>query len=225
MTIVDSRVRLTKRRRCDRHYCPIGHNHSVTAPEPDPTADDDVDWSSKRSDARRNHERVVAAAVEVFAEHGIDATIPQVAARAGVGKATVYRSFPTKDALVQAVAQYQRAWFYQRTLTALDQLNAGGDPLTILRDLLTDTLERLAHDRALAEALPATAPPSPAGQESLQSIILAGQRQGVIRENVTAQHVKVLLGGVAGSLFRQQERDPEQWRIYGDLIFNAVKKV
>ncbi|KAF0835783.1 TetR/AcrR family transcriptional regulator [Nocardia caishijiensis] len=196
----------------------------MTAPECDPTPDHDVDWSTKRSDARRNHERVVAAAVEVFAEHGIEATIPQVAARAGVGKATVYRSFPTKDALVQAVAQYQRAWFYRRGLAAQEQLNSGGDPLAILRDLLAETVERLANDRALAEALPETAKPSPAGEESLESIILAGQRQGVIREDVTARHVRVLLGGVAGSLFRQQERDPEQWRIYGELIFNAVKK-
>ncbi|MGW4633802.1 TetR family transcriptional regulator [Nocardia sp. NPDC004415] len=193
----------------------------MTAPEPDPLPDDD--WSNKRSDARRNHERVVAAAVEVFAEYGIDATIPQVAERAGVGKATVYRSFPTKDALVQAVAHYQRAWFHRRGLAALEQLNAGGDPLTILRDMLADTVERLANDRALAEALPATTPAQEPG--SLQPIIAAGQRQGVIREDVTAQHVKVLLGGVAGSLFRQQERDPEQWRIYGDLIFNALKKV
>ncbi len=186
-------------------------------------ATDDVDWSSKRSDARRNHERVVAAAVEVFAEYGIDATIPQVAERAGVGKATVYRSFPTKDALVQAVAQYQRAWFHRRGLAALDQLEAGGDPLTILEDMLHDTVDRLADDRALAEALPATAPEPRPGEESLQPIIAAGQARGEIRPDVTSQHVRVLLGGVAGSLFRQQERDPAQWRIYADLILNALK--
>lgn len=213
-------------RRCSRIDVRFGTIAGVTSSERDVLPTDDVDWSSKRSDARRNHERVVAAAVEVFAQHGIEATIPQVAERAGVGKATVYRSFPTKDALVQAVAQYQLAWFHERGLAALARLDAGGDPLDILGAVLHDTLDRLAHDRALAEALPAVAPDTrPTTRESLQPIITAGQEQGVIRDDVTSQHVRVLLGGVAGSLFRQQERDPAQWHIYADLILNALKKV
>jgi AcrR family transcriptional regulator len=50
----------------------------------------------KRADAVRNRERVVAAAAAVFAERGVEASVPDVAERAGVGKATVYHSFPTK---------------------------------------------------------------------------------------------------------------------------------
>ena len=68
----------------------------------------------KRADAVRNRERVVAAAAAVFAERGIEASVPGVAERAGVGKATVYRSFPTKEHLVAAVvadhlAEFERA--------------------------------------------------------------------------------------------------------------------
>ena len=54
-----------------------------------------------RADARRNRERVLAAARAVFAEHGIDAPMATVARRAGVGVATLYRHFPTRDALVR----------------------------------------------------------------------------------------------------------------------------
>ena len=58
----------------------------------------------RRSDALRNRERVIAAAREVFAEQGIHACVPEVARRAGVGKATVYRSFATREHLVAALA-------------------------------------------------------------------------------------------------------------------------
>src|ERR1700716_3285779 len=57
----------------------------------------------RRADALRNRELVIAAAAAVFAEKGLDAGVPEIAARAGVGKATVYRSFPTKQHLIAAV--------------------------------------------------------------------------------------------------------------------------
>ena len=57
-----------------------------------------------RADARRNRERVIAAARVVFAEQGRDAQMDDVASRAGVGVGTVYRHFPTKEALIEALA-------------------------------------------------------------------------------------------------------------------------
>src|SRR3954465_2303509 len=57
-----------------------------------------------RADARRNRERVITAAGAVFAEHGRDAQMDDVAKRAGVGVGTVYRHFPTKEALIEALA-------------------------------------------------------------------------------------------------------------------------
>ena len=57
-----------------------------------------------RADARRNRERILVAARSTFGTHGLDAQVDDVAARAGVGVGTLYRHFPTKDALVDAVA-------------------------------------------------------------------------------------------------------------------------
>src|SRR6201991_4974801 len=57
-----------------------------------------------RADARRNRERVLTAARAAFAEHGREAQMDDVARRAGVGVGTVYRHFPTKEALVNALA-------------------------------------------------------------------------------------------------------------------------
>ena len=58
-----------------------------------------------RSDARRNLERVLDAAAEVFAASGPDASVDEIAKRAGVGHATVFRRFPTKDYLMFAVIE------------------------------------------------------------------------------------------------------------------------
>ena len=57
----------------------------------------------RRADARRNYDRLLAAAREVFTEHGSDAPIDEVARRAGVGPGTLYRHFPTRQALLFAV--------------------------------------------------------------------------------------------------------------------------
>src|SRR6058998_3589897 len=56
-----------------------------------------------RADARRNHEAVLRAAKELFADEGLDAQMPEVAKAAGVGVGTVYRHFPTKDDLITAL--------------------------------------------------------------------------------------------------------------------------
>src|SRR5438105_3321948 len=56
-----------------------------------------------RADARRNRERLLQAADEVLAEHGVDASVDEIASRAGLGVGTLYRNFPTKEALLQAL--------------------------------------------------------------------------------------------------------------------------
>ncbi|HYQ68508.1 helix-turn-helix domain-containing protein [Actinophytocola sp.] len=56
-----------------------------------------------RADARRNYELIVATAREVFFEHGVDAPLDDIVKRAGIGAGTLYRHFPTRDVLVEAV--------------------------------------------------------------------------------------------------------------------------
>ena len=61
----------------------------------------------RRVDARRNYDRLVAAAREVFSESGLDASLDDIARRAGVGNATLYRHFPTRHALLEAAHRDQ----------------------------------------------------------------------------------------------------------------------
>ena len=58
-----------------------------------------------RADAQRNRDRIVEVAREVFREQGYDASLDEVAKRAGVGPGTLYRHFPTRDALLDAIMQ------------------------------------------------------------------------------------------------------------------------
>lgn len=180
-----------------------------------------ADWSDRRADARRNHERVMTAAAEVLAERGTRATVPEIAARAGVGKATIYRSYPTKTELLRAVALRQLDWVAERVATAA----AEPDGLTALHGLLGDVCERLARDRFLVEVLPRAqrwlAEKDLSGQ--LARIIATAQDQGTLRPDATVQDLQVLVSGCSRVLLDLGVRDPAQWRRYVALILAALR--
>ncbi|WP_227984891.1 TetR/AcrR family transcriptional regulator [Nocardia spumae] len=102
-----------------------------------------------RADARRNRERVLAAAREAFAAEGISVPLDEIARRARVGPGTVYRHFPTKEALFQAaiVDNIERMIEYARGLEAAD------DPGAAFFELLDHMVGQGAVKRDLADAL------------------------------------------------------------------------
>src|ERR1700712_1330894 len=77
-----------------------------------------------RADAERNRRRLIEAAREVFAEHGLDASTNQIARRAGVGVATLFRRFPTRDDLITATFADKMHAYAQ----AIDAALADPDP-------------------------------------------------------------------------------------------------
>ena len=100
-----------------------------------------------RADARRNRERVLEAARAVFAEHGRDAQMDDVARRAGVGVGTVYRHFPTKEALIEALmARALRDDRRARPQAALDDRGPVGG---VRERAVGAAPSRMAADRAL----------------------------------------------------------------------------
>src|ERR671928_1525492 len=93
-----------------------------------------------RADAVRNYERVVSAAAEVLAQKGAEAGVPEIAARAGVGKGTVYRCFATKEHLVAAVLADRLRAFAERA----EEAAAKPDAWQAFADLLAESAERQA---------------------------------------------------------------------------------
>jgi AcrR family transcriptional regulator len=178
-----------------------------------------------RADAVRNRERVVAAAAAVFAERGVEASVPEVAARAGVGKATVYRSFPTKEHLIAAVAIER---FAELERGARSRLGAA-DPWAAFGELLEEAADRQCRDRTLLGALTAGVP-SDLLAEARASLWLAvaglmarAQEQGRMRADVVPDDVRVLWAGTARVLAADGVADPEVWRRYAGLVLAALR--
>lgn len=159
-----------------------------------------VNTRPMRADARRNRERVLAAAEEVFSELGLRAQIEEVARRAGVGVGTVCRHFPTKQALVEAVLEAMYASLAHDAQAALEQ----PEPGEAFRSFFTSLSEFQARHRGLAEQmateidLPASAQPlRTALRESISDLVARAQAAGAIRADIGPADVAMLLSGVA----------------------------
>lgn len=178
-------------------------------------------WAGRRADARRNHQRVLAAATEVFTELGMDATIPQVAARAGVGKATVYRSYPTKADLVRALAQVHIDWLRDRLVLAAQEAEA--DAFRALGDLLEEVMLRLAEDKLMVEVLAGVEEDDLSLTAELDRVLALGREQGSLRDDVSEMDITVLAAGSARALLELGIRDPAVWRRYAGLVLAALR--
>ncbi|MEO3928411.1 helix-turn-helix domain-containing protein [Micromonosporaceae bacterium B7E4] len=174
----------------------------------------------RRADALRNHERVIEAARELFAERGLDVTVPEVAARAGVGRATVYRSYLSKEELVLAIARENFRSLEDRTLAAL----AADDAYHAFVDYVPDLLEQLCRDRGLAAAFfEARLVPAARVVDLIGRLVEAAKVSGLLRPDTGVRDVRVVLCGVIRQLIVLDERDPAVWRHYADLILAAFR--
>ena len=108
--------------------------------------------SSLRRDARENRDRILAAARAAFAAEGVDVPVEAIAERAGVGMGTLYRRFPTKHDLVQAVIEES----LDRFVVAAEEGLAEDDPWTGFTGFVERVLELHVENRALREVLAGT---------------------------------------------------------------------
>ncbi|AEY85672.1 TetR-family transcriptional regulator [Streptomyces hygroscopicus subsp. jinggangensis 5008] len=175
----------------------------------------------RRADARRNHERVFAAALEVFEEFGLQGTVPQVAERADVGKATVYRSYPTKEDLVEAVVEHRLAELERITAPAL----AEAEPTRTFDTYVLLLFENLARDRLLSEVLAEGRSTAYTGPllDRLAALMEEARTAGRIRPDANPLDLRVVLCGMCLQLVNLAERDPALWRRYGQLTLQALR--
>lgn len=154
-----------------------------------------------RADAVRNRARVLDVAYETFAADGLAVPIDEIARRAGVGAGTVYRHFPTKDALFRAVVEDRILRIVAQGRALLEREPRGEALFAFLRALV---LSWGATDRGLSEALAGSGidvgtaiPGAEAGFMTLLGDLLrAAQDAGVVRTDIAAPQIKALLVGL-----------------------------
>jgi AcrR family transcriptional regulator len=153
-----------------------------------------------RKDAARNREKLLAAAVELFAERGTEGSLEEVAKRAGVGIGTLYRHFPTRDALVEAAYRNEVA----QLRAAADELLAELPPDEALEAFMRRFIEYGTAKRGMRDALQSIAGGSPSlfaetrGQvtESVAVLLRAGAQAGTLRSDVEAEDVLRAMGAI-----------------------------
>ncbi|MEV5972200.1 TetR/AcrR family transcriptional regulator [Streptomyces sp. NPDC051921] len=178
-----------------------------------------------RADARRNRERILEAAVRAFAEKGADVPIDTIAKAAGVGSATLYRHFPTREALVEAAYRNELA----RVCDSAAELLAEHPPDRALRQWMDRFIDYLAAKEGMADALRAAvasgADPFAETLDKLSaaidSLLRAGAGAGLLRADVDPFDVGLSLAGVAliTSSPAQQERSGRLL----DLILDGLR--
>ena len=156
-----------------------------------------------RADARRNRTAIVRAARAVFAKDGLDAQMDDVARRAKVGVGTLYRHFPTKDALLVALIEDKFARMAEIAREALDI----DDPWEALTTFLHRGAEMHADDRSLSQAVGvrpdrmAAAAMAAGVPILLDELVRRGQEAGVVRADARWEDIPMLfcaLGNVSG---------------------------
>jgi AcrR family transcriptional regulator len=148
-----------------------------------------------RSDARDNRSRILEAAREVFAGEGFDTPMREVAHRAGVGPATLYRRFPTKQALMaEAFAGRIHACH-----AIIEKGLTDPDPWHGLRAVITELFELHALGEGFARAFPYGAELAPARERSLSSLAsLAARAKEFLRPDFVLEDLILLLRANAG---------------------------
>jgi AcrR family transcriptional regulator len=154
-----------------------------------------------RADARQNYSKLVETAAAAFARDGAQVTLKAVAAQAGVGIGTLYRHFPTREALVEAVYRSQT----QRLCDAAPELLGQLPPVAALRAWTARFLSFMAAKNGMAEVLHLVL----SGDEGLRAdtrarlagavalLLRAGQASGELRSDLDPADVFLALGGFA----------------------------
>lgn len=169
-----------------------------------------------RRDARRNRELLMEAAHEVFAEQGLQAPLDVIARRAGIGNATLYRHFPTRAALIDAVFHDQLAG----TMTAGEQARTAPDAWTGLTAYLDAVFVTLAADRGTNDLM--TTRLDGVGsldavhahnRETMELLLRRGHEEGTVRPDVTVEDVLFALAALGRAVpALTAATTPDAWR-------------
>ncbi|HYI24636.1 MAG TPA: helix-turn-helix domain-containing protein [Thermomicrobiales bacterium] len=179
-----------------------------------------------RADAERNRQRIIEAARAVFAERGLDAPLDAIAERAGVGQATLYRRFPTREDLVVACFAPNLAEYADAVEVALRE----SDPWIGFCGYVERICGMQAADQGVQDVLTTTFPTARAVEaqraqsfERLTKLIRRAQDQGSLRADFVTEDVVLLLLANAGVVRVMRTTAPDAWRRFVGLMLDGLR--
>ena len=180
----------------------------------------------RRSHARRNHEALVATAREVFAERGTEASLEEIARRAGVGIGTLYRHFASREALVEAVFERRIGDF----AAIAERADAEPDPWLAFTGFLEGTLELQAGDRLLKDVF-LRLPPGTRRVESAREelrrlfgqVLERARAGGQLRPGFTLADLSLLFWSFGPVIDATAEIAPNAWRRHLHVLLDGLR--
>jgi AcrR family transcriptional regulator len=180
-----------------------------------------------RADAVRNRDAIVAVARDVFAEQGLEAPLELIAARAGVGIATLYRRFPTREKLVAAALTDKVAEYAE----AAEQALAVADPWSGFAGFVQRICELQASDRGLSDLLSMTLSADEQieqlrrkANDRVITLIERAKADGTLRQDFAGEDLVLLLIATAAVMHVTGADAPAAWRRFVALALDAFRR-
>jgi len=164
---------------------------------------------------------------EAFAEHGQDLPMEEVARRAGVGVGTVYRHFPNKDALLDALVTDQLAMLVERTRAALEKDNAWEAFRQLVREGAAAQAEDIAfcemamRHKAKGESEPVVAMRTVLETET-DKLLERAKAEGKLRADYTIGDVPIMFASIAAAV-RLMEDSPKAWKRHVEFTLDGLR--
>jgi AcrR family transcriptional regulator len=177
-----------------------------------------------RADAARNRQLLLTAAADEFAERGLDASVADIARRAGLGKGTLFRHFPTKDDLLAAIV-----------LDRIDELTGAGrtlltaaDPGAALLEFLTVAAhQRQQRDLSFLHGAGEVNPDVTAARErmyrTVHDLVDRARTHGAVRADVTGADIILLMCAPNYVASYVPDAPEDLWRRYLAIIFDGLR--
>jgi AcrR family transcriptional regulator len=179
-----------------------------------------------RRDAQRNRERVVSSARTLFARDGVEASVDEITREAGVGMGTLYRHFPTKEELIDAVLEDA----FEELVQLAEQAAAEEDAWEGLTGFLEQALALHASNRGLKDVLATHEQGRQRAQAMrerirplLRAMVERAQRQGALRPDLTAEDLPLVFWTGSRVIETTEAVAPDHWRRYLSLLLDGMR--
>ena len=181
----------------------------------------------KRLDARRNYDQILIIANAAIEQFGADTSLRDIARKAGIGLGTLYRHFPSREALLEALIRERLNTFSEIVRAARSSENAGEALELCIRKFLAGVMvykgiasSFMGAFRDKDSALHASCATA---QEELEALLRMAQASGQVRPDVMVKDLFALVNGLAW-VFDQGTHSPEQRRILITVVVDGLRK-